>query len=251
VGIIFLKKEDKMKTSKILLAFLIAALLPIAGCWIPTGVEHGSGVIVKESRTVSGFDRFEFETSGNVYLSQGDKESIAIETDDNIINHVKTDIQNGVLNISTDKSISPKKFNVYLTMKNIYGCTLSGSGNINAQTQILTPKIDLQLEGSGSINLPNLLAKESGLLISGSGNITVKGNGDTKLVQIDGSGNIDAFEFESQVCKAVINGSGNAAVNAKTSLDAQINGSGDITYRGNPKVVKRHVSGSGSIRAES
>ena len=45
----------------------------------------------------------------------------------------------------------------------------------------------------------------------------------------------------------MINGSGDAVLHVTERLSAQINGSGDIVYYGNPPDVSRRVNGSGDV----
>ncbi len=238
-----------MKMNRILL--ITTALLALfgSGCWVPTGVERGSGAIVKEERQVSGFNGIVFELSGNVYISQNGREALTLETDDNIIQHIKTEVKDGKLTIRSDKSISPKRFNVYISVKGLNDLTLSGSGNIYADTQINTSALELVLSGSGNITFPNLNSKETRAEISGSGNIEFNGIGENCIMEIDGSGNLNCFDYVTQNCNVKINGSGNAQINVKTGLNAQINGSGDVLYRGAPKSVKSEVNGSGKIKS--
>jgi hypothetical protein len=49
-------------------------------------------------------------------------------------------------------------------------------------------------------------------------------------------------------CDIRISGSGDVEVNVKESLEANISGSGSVTYRGNPAHVNSHSSGSGKVR---
>jgi predicted small secreted protein len=71
---------------KRLTVILLAISLAIVACNIslPSGVQ-GSGNIVTQSIDVGGFDQVGLTTIGNVYIEQGDTESLTIETDDNIL----------------------------------------------------------------------------------------------------------------------------------------------------------------------
>ena len=45
-----------------------------------------------------------------------------------------------------------------------------------------------------------------------------------------------------------ISGSGSCKINVSKEIDANVSGSGSISYRGNPEKVYHHASGSGKIR---
>jgi len=51
--------------------------------------------------------------------------------------------------------------------------------------------------------------------------------------------------LKTKECEVEIYGSGDCDVNVSESLDVRINGSGNVTYKGNPAEVNQKVSGSG------
>jgi len=66
---------------------------------------------------------------------------------------------------------------------------------------------------------------------------------------ITGSGNIKAFDYLVQEVNCKIIGSGNIETLVINSLDANVVGSGDISYRGEPKSINRNITGSGKLKA--
>jgi Putative auto-transporter adhesin, head GIN domain len=73
---------------------------------------------------------------------------------------------------------------------------------------------------------------------SGSG---VRGSG------VDGDGQAQLSQLAARDVHAVLAGSGLIQVNATTSLDAAVPGSGMIMYSGNPLHVTTSVTGSGTV----
>jgi Putative auto-transporter adhesin, head GIN domain len=65
---------------------------------------------------------------------------------------------------------------------------------------------------------------------------------------ISGSGKVYASNLEADKCDVRISGSGDVEINVKSDLDANISGSGSVTYKGNPSHVNSHSSGSGKVR---
>lgn len=66
-------------------------------------------------------------------------------------------------------------------------------------------------------------------------------------VSISGSGDIKAYDLEADYVEATISGSADIEITANESLKARVSGSGDISYRGNPKKIDTKTSGSGDI----
>jgi hypothetical protein len=66
-------------------------------------------------------------------------------------------------------------------------------------------------------------------------------------IQISGSGNADCGDLISDDATVRISGSGDVKLNANRSVDGNISGSGNISYKGSATEVKKHVSGSGKV----
>jgi hypothetical protein len=139
------------------------------------------------------------------------------------------------------------KLTVYVTMKTIEGLSVSGSGKLIGKTPIEAGNIDLDISGSGSMEM-DLRAEDVDVDISGSGSVALNGKGDKIDVEISGSGRVKAEEFVVNVCEAQISGSGSCYITANVEIDAQISGSGTIYYHGNPDRVSSHSSGSGKVK---
>ena len=68
-------------------------------------------------------------------------------------------------------------------------------------------------------------------------------------VSNSGSGDIISAELISKSATITINGSGDAEVFASDSINAKINGAGNIEYFGNPENVDSIINGSGDINS--
>jgi hypothetical protein len=113
---------------------------------------------------------------------------------------------------------------------------------------ITTPSlIGLSISGSGDATLHGLSGKSLAVSISGSGDVRADGQVDSVSLDIDGSGDADLSALEARSASVLINGSGDANVYASSTLQAVINGSGDIRYHGNPGQISKRVNGSGEI----
>ena len=186
-----------------------------------------------------------------------------------------------------DWNSNDDRITVYITVPNIEAVSVSGSGDIIGQTKIRASDIDLNVSGSGSLSLDveatgdvNANVSGSGDMdlkghfesfesdvsgsgkvilsaqidntadfgISGSGKIQASGSADMVKTRISGSGKVLAADLETNRCDVRISGSGDVEINVKHELDANISGSGSVSYRGSPKRVNSHASGSGKVR---
>jgi hypothetical protein len=191
---------------------------------------EGSGNIVSEDRKLNNFQSISLLGSIDIDINYSDATSCTVVGDDNIIEHVKTEVINDKLKISIDKSYSSTKALV-----------------VNLSVLDVN---ELSVSGSGDIRFKNYNDNTLSLKISGSGDILGDGNVETLTGKINGSGDLLLKELHSKSAKININGSGDAELWVSNSLIAKINGSGDINYYGNPKTVESEINGSGEINAD-
>ncbi len=86
-----------MKYLMIILSFIAIVLITPSSSYAKT--VKGSGNIIKDSRSVAGFDKVSISGSGFLLITQGDEESLAIECDDNIASYIRSSVKDGTLNI--------------------------------------------------------------------------------------------------------------------------------------------------------
>jgi hypothetical protein len=84
----------------------------------------------------------------------------------------------------------------------------------------------------------------SGIFTSGC--IVIDLNG-CSAQSVKGSGDIDAFELRARDSSVVITGSGNCRISVVDKLRAKITGSGDVLYRGQPH-ISQSITGSGKVK---
>lgn len=218
--------------------------------WIAGERVQGSGVIKKQSRELAHFTGVNLGLPANMELRIGATESITIETDDNLLQHIETVIENGTLKIRTTKrntNLSSRTMKIIVTAKDIDRIALGGSGSIESDA-LKAAKLSIDLGGSGSINVKAMDADSVAVSVGGSGNLkSGGGSAGTVSVSIGGSGDVDLGQLKAREASVSVAGSGEATVWASSALSVTIAGSGDVNYYGDPK-ISRSVVGSGGTR---
>lgn len=226
------------------LLILVALLLSACGL----RAVRGSGKLVTESRNVSDFDRVSLTSSGEVILIQGEEESLTIETDDNVMRYVTSEVKHGALVLGTEsgKLISATRLRFTLSVKDLTGLTVSGSGDITAE-RFDTDSLEIIVSASGEVRIDALTAEEVDVRITGSGDVELAGQVTGQEVTISGSGKYRGGDLRSETVSLTISSSGDATLWATDSLNVRLMGSGSASYYGNPKTdIWR--SGSGKVR---
>jgi hypothetical protein len=208
-----------------------------------------------EERNVPSFSEISLRIPGKLYVEQGKNQSVEIVAKSSVLDEIITDVKDRKLSIRfaaknyLKRDFQPGKIEIFITVPEIDGLSVSGSGDIIAE-EVNTRILDLAISGSGDILIEELKTERLKAAISGSGNIDVeKGKqvADDLSVSISGSGNFNARNFEVKDVMVRTAGSGNATVFTNGSLKARVAGSGNVYYKGNPN-IDTSVAGSGKIK---
>jgi len=274
----------KMRTMKKIIAPLFIVLLAATLATAQT----------KETRNVDTFTKINFRVPGKLYLRQGSPQKVELEGSKEFLAELETRVEGGRLVIGKEGKWNwgwnwgdNDKVIAYVTVKDLNAVSVSGSGDLIAETKFISSEMDLNVSGSGSLQIEVEVSGDMEADVSGSGRIDLKGtcrnfnsdvsgsgrvimstsvketadfgiSGSGKIeasgtarevkANISGSGRVYAANLEADKCEVRISGSGDVQINVKSELDANISGSGTVSYKGSPNHVNSHASGSGSVR---
>lgn len=241
-----LKIITKMIT--VIAAISIIAVFTVSCSWT-IGVVRGSGDIETEHRDVSGFHKVLFSGVGNLIITQGEKESLEIEADNNIIPLIETEVLRERLIISFKKGynfIPTSRIKFYLTVKDLNEISLSGAGDINCD-DLNTEELEFEVNGAGDIEF-NITADRVEVTLSGAGDIALSGQVNSQDITLTGAGKYDGTNLKSKTCSVTVSGAGSATINVSEELDVDINGVGNVYYMGTPR-IEQDISGLGRIKS--
>jgi len=216
---------------------------------------HSVAFADNEERKLPAFTEISLRIPGKLYIQQGDVQKVTIDAKSSTLKDIITEINDRALIIRFPaknylwRSFDPGAIVVHVTIPEITGLNVSGSGDIIGEGTLSSLIMDAVISGSGNINLSDLNADRIKTVISGSGNILLKG---TKVASeftgtISGSGNIKAQYLEAQEVKVTISGSGNCSVKSNGTCTVRIAGSGSFFYSGNPSIDST-IAGSGNVK---
>ncbi len=254
-----------------ILGILLEAIL-LSACGLPLQYTevHGSGQLKTETRQIASFDSVDFQNFGTLIVEQGDRESLEITAEDNVLKYLQSKVTGNNLTLGVKDYVhlvTTRDIVYHLTVKNLKALNTSGIGNVEIgalQTANLrlgisgsgsmtisslqTGPLDLEISGSGSMEINDLQADSLDLKISGLGDVTLAGEVQEQNVQISGSGSYEAGDLLSRTARIGISGSGSAVVWAEDTLDLDLSGNGNLSYYGEP-VLNMQMSGMGQVQS--
>lgn len=185
-----------------------------------------------------------------VDIRDGEKLSIQVEGSDEAKDRMRFALDNGSLAILRKNSEwggEDGHATVIVTMPAPAKLTLAGSGKMTAASVSDNPEINVA--GSGSLELPSVNAKSMKVNVAGSGTLKAAGATDKLELSVLGSGTADLGALKVGNADVSVMGSGDATFASDGEVNANIMGSGDVTVRGRAR-CKVKTMGSGSLVCE-
>ena len=190
---------------------------------------RGDGNIVSTTRPIDDVKAIDLDGCYETVIHVGGAPHLSITAEDNILPLVTTDIDDGVLEVSSED------FRTDHTPK----------------LEITVPSLEsLKFEVS-TVKITGLDSDRFELHIDGAGAVTASGRTGNADIKVDGAAHLDLTGLVVGNMKLRIEGAGHAEVTAKESLDARIEGAGYVGYHGDPKSVKKEIEGFGTIEQAS
>lgn len=204
----------------------------------------------EQTRAVSDFTKISSAGPFRVHITLGDKESVRLVVDSDLINLVETKVDNHTLFIRFKEHDGVFSYHlytadIYVTAKKLDGLLSSGSGIIDVDGELRAANFKAAIIGSGDITA-RINSAELDASLSGSGTMHLSGHCDSTFVRVTGSGELKAMNLNSGTASVMISGSGNVYVKPEKQLTSSILGSGSVFYSGTA-VIQTAKVGSGRV----
>ena len=204
--------------------------------------------MVTDKRHVSNFHSLSASNNLDVYITQDQEESLRLEIDENLLEHIITEVRNGELRIASDVNIRmAKSKKVYLSYKDLSSIKISSAGNVQGENKMNAGKLDIELSSAGDLNL-DIEAEEINIGISSSGNAHLSGKTGYLNADLSSAGDLNAFDLVADKGDVSVSSAGDARVNITGDARFTSSSAGDIIYTGDPKIIDIHTSSAGSVR---
>jgi len=187
-----------------------------------------SGNIVTEKRTISDFKTIEVSGLITVDVVTQKDYSLEIETDDNILKFIKTEVEDGVLKIYKTRG-SFKKF--------------------KATVRISAPEINrLEVSGVTKTSVANLNTESFDVDMNGASKIQLDGRVTDLKVDMNGASKLEAKNLKAENVSIEGSGASRAYVTVAGKLSSDLSGASNVSYYGEPGEIVKKNSGASSLR---
>ncbi|MGD2156486.1 MAG: head GIN domain-containing protein [Anaerolineales bacterium] len=265
-----------MKKNVMFVFIVMAVSFSILACevTIPIGdgssrTVRGSGTLDEEERPVSDFTEVELAMQGILNIELGERVSLRIEAEDNLLEHIETQVRAGRLTIDSERGVTLRNsmpIRYQLTVTELDTLVISSSGDILAPDleaehfsvnisssgdlsmgDLICDSFNANISSSGDLMMGDLQADTLDVRLSSSGGLSIAGGSvQRQEISISSSGEYIAKNLESAEARVRISSSGAVTIWVRDDLEADISSSGDVFYIGDPE-VDTTTSSSGDV----
>lgn len=201
-----------------------------------------------EVRTVGSFSAIKASGGIDVYLSQSDDYALAVSASaEKYRDAIKTEVKNGVLNISYNGSAirfsSNPKLRAYISFKSLESLEGSGACDFIINGSFKGNSLKIKLSGASDIQ-GNISFENVDLNMSGASIVKVNGRVSNIKISSSGASDVKNYDLITDNCIADISGASDIKITVNKSLNAKASGASSLYYKGNPE--KKDVSSNGA-----
>ncbi len=214
----------------VLLAGLIAASIANLAFANPEHIK-GNGNISRQTKNITPFNKIATGGSLDIEISQGNREEVTIETDENLQQYIIAEVKNNTLNIHVKDNIniSSTKLKVKINCIKLESISAGGSGDIETSNQLKNDELTISQGGSGDFKL-NLEVGKLKISKAGSGDFKIEGKADQFQLSSAGSGDVHAQQLAVKNAEISMVGSSDIWLAKGTKVKVSNVGSGDVHY---------------------
>ncbi len=201
----------------------------------------------------AGFNAIHVSSGIDLYLSQGNTESLAVSASDpKYLDRLKTEVVNGTLKIYFDnKGMSwktgKKSLKAYVSFKTLEKLLASAGSDVHVTGTIETGKLDLEVS-SGAAFKGNVQAKTLLADVSSGAEITITGSAEKLTVKASSGADFEGYGFTADFCDAKAGSGASVHITISKELNAKAGSGADIRYKGTALIRDISTSGGGAVK---
>lgn len=232
--------------------FVLLLALLVLGCSGETEIVP-SGNVVKEDRPLAGFSSIVLSGGIPLRLSQDGSDKVAVEADDNIVQHVETYAQGETLYVRMEDGVDiayggrDKNITVYVSAEQLDNLSVSGGSDVKFLSPFTAETLDISASGGSVIN-GEIYASALTYNISGGGTITLTGKcGQLDMKSSGGSSN-HLFDLNAEHIGVEVSGGSIAELYAGRTLSIKsATGGSKIYYKGDAVITEMNTDNSSVV----
>lgn len=234
--------------AKVIMA-AVAALL-FCSCGFEGSLKRvdGSGNVTTEQRKLNGV--FNAVSAGNgleIVIEQGQPAAVTVEADDNIQQHIKTEVKGNELRISSDVNLgNTTARKVIVRLPEIEALESSGGCSVKSKGTLKAGKMTLASE-SGSSMAVGIVAETIKCSASSGSSMELLGKTGDLMAESSSGSSLDAAKLTAETATGEASSGSTTILNPLRALNATASSGASVRYVNTPEKLTKHSSSGGSV----
>jgi len=203
-------------------------------------------------RAVKGYHGIEVGSAIDLYLSQGDEETVVVSAkDERWRDRIITEVVDGILKIRLQSghfSTGNNKLKAYVSFVALDKLSASGASNVYVDGVISGNKLSLTLSGAsdfkGAIRVGELQLDQNG---ASDAKITGVVAG-LAVIRLSGASDVKGYDLTVESCEASASGASDIRITVNKELKANATGASSVYYKGEGVISESRASGASTIK---
>jgi len=196
---------------------------------------------ITDSPKIIDFNSLKISGNFNVVLKQGKACSIKVVSPDKDAASSVV-VKSGVTLNVTMKEGSKTAVTLYITVKDLQQINANIEGSLSCADKLEADAFTLNISGNATVSL-TFDSKALNCILNSGKPIVLKGKSKSCIFKDDGDGSVDASELKTDNLTLEDNSDGDLKVYAHPEMHVKLNGGGNLTYYGSPRVKTFKLSG--------
>jgi len=208
---------------------------------------------VSKNITVGHFNQISVANGIDVYLSQGNTESVSVSAHPDLLKELAIAVKGSNLEVKLKRDFNwsrlfkDQNIKVYVHYKELYGITASGGSDVYTQNTMKTDRLSATVSGGSDLKL-SIATKELQVTASGGADADLKGSATNVSFTASGGSDIEALGLQTEYAKVTASGGSDVDISVSKAIEASASGGSDIKYRGDAALKKTSSSNSGDVK---
>lgn len=187
---------------------------------------RGSGVPATVTHELPAFSRVRVSGAMDLVVTRGPTTPVEVSGDDNILPHLRIEVDGETLVVEPRHGISPRSPIV---------------------VRASTPSLEgIEVSGASCVSVHDLHSNSLEIDASGASDVRVRGHSVRVVVESSGASDVDLSELVTRTAEVEASGASDIDVHAEEELHAHVSGAASVRNHGGGAVVG-NVSGAGSL----
>ncbi|HEV9038464.1 MAG TPA: head GIN domain-containing protein [Puia sp.] len=207
-----------------------------------------------EVRPLKGYHGIEVSDGIDLYLSQGDIETVVVSARDiKMRDRIRTEVVDGILRISLPHgwTVHDYKLKAYVSFTTLDRLTAAGASDVFVDGIIAGDRLVVNLSGAsdfkGAVNVKQLKMEQSGASDARLTGVV----SDMASFSSSGSSHIKGYDLVTQSCAVDASGASDIQITVNKELSASLSGASNVYYKGTGVIRETHFSGASAIKKVS